>query len=190
MKNFRFSYAVLIIAIVGLWGMFIFTGCSQENDGITSIDPVAAPIDPVDTGEKDGVHLTKFDYGWCTWFVAVMWDRLNHPVTWRGDANRWIQNAEAQRYIAVPWPNVNYICAQNNLSSRGHVSLVIEKDPPNALWPNRIRVREMNNPVFGQESYLATDRPGNLGRWIYKNSNNSYGTGNARVSGFISADRR
>lgn len=81
-------------------------------DGPQYIPPQPKPSTPVRP-------RTKFSGGWCTDYVA-----RKAPVTWRGNANRWIANAKAQGYQVDKIPKEGDILVTNESRRYGHVTYI------------------------------------------------------------------
>lgn len=71
---------------------------------------------------KPETRKTKFAPGQCTDYVA-----RRVPVTWRGNANRWDDNARAQGYVVDKNPVAGAILVTNE-SRAGHVAYIESVD--------------------------------------------------------------
>lgn len=92
----------------------------------------------------------RFDYGYCTWYVAS-----RRPVPWIGDAWMWYGNARAAGWATGPTPRPGAIMVTWE-SGWGHVALV-ESVAADGSWT----VSEMNFQGWGVIS-TRTIRPGGV----------------------------
>jgi len=100
--------------------------------------------------KKRPASVSGFSWGWCTYWVAKRRAEMGQPVTWRGNARDWYENAKAQGYLVGSRPEVGAIYvtrAENSGGTRsGHVALVIEVNDAGVV------LEEMNFTGFGKVS--------------------------------------
>lgn len=89
----------------------------------------------VKTGSKVG---NRFQWGWCTWYVA----ERRGDVNWRGNAGTWLNGARAAGRATGKVPAVGSIMVTNE-SGYGHVAVV------ESVNGDTITVSEMNYKGFG-----------------------------------------
>ena len=91
-----------------------------------------------------------FARGNCTYYVALRRAKMGKPVTWRGNAGMWFENAKKQGYAVGARPMVGAIYVTRRESSRGsnlgHVA-IIEK-----IVGDKMLLTEMNYTGFNKVS--------------------------------------
>lgn len=92
------------------------------------------------------IQSNSFYFGNCTYLVAGI-----IAVSWRGNANRWDNNARAMGYLVDNIPSVGAI-AQTDRGRWGHVALTLKVDG------DQILVREMNYEGFNIDSERWVDK--------------------------------
>lgn len=124
---------------------------AKQNDRRTEA-PVSRPSDggKVTVLASSGT-ASKFPAGWCTAYAASKF-----PVTWRGNAAQWSQNARAQGYNVNKTPEAGALLVTNensrNCPKCGHVAVIDMVDD------QFIYVSEMNYEGFGVVSKRKISR--------------------------------
>lgn len=126
---------------------------STTTSSNTSAQTSAAPA-TVTTGTKVG---NRFDWGWCTWYVA----ERRGDVNWRGNAGTWLSGARGAGRATGSVPAVGSIMVTNE-SPWGHVAVV------EAVNGDTITVSEMNYKGFGVVSKRTLSaKSGRIKGFIY-----------------------
>jgi LysM repeat protein len=102
--------------------------------------PSGGSTDAVATGgpAPGGAGGNRFDYGYCTWYVAS-----RRPVPWLGNAWQWYGQAQAYGWATGKTPRAGAIMVTWE-SGWGHVAIV-ERVNPDGSW----LVSEMNFVAWG-----------------------------------------
>ena len=120
--------------------------------------PRGAPVAPAARGADHG----RFDWGYCTWWVA-----RRRAVPWLGNAQEWYGNARGLGYAVgqTPLPGAILVRRSASWSGYGHVAYV------ESVAGANFTVSEMNVRALGElttRTYnLATDPPPGLIGFIY-----------------------
>ncbi|MGN6699438.1 MAG: CHAP domain-containing protein [Thermomicrobiales bacterium] len=106
--------------------------------------PLRAPI----AAATRGADYQRFDWGYCTWWVAQ-----RRSVPWLGDADEWYANAQAMGFAVgqTPVPGAILVTGPSAWSSVGHVAYV------EAVSGATFTVSEMNVNGLGQLSTRTYD---------------------------------
>lgn len=99
-----------------------------------------------------GTYANSFPKSQCTWGAASM----KGNVTWRGNANRWDDNARAQGKVVSATPIIGAI-AQSDRGRAGHVAVVVDTSP------GRVLITEKNYNYRGGVRTVWQD----VGRYKY-----------------------
>ena len=107
--------------------------------------PHPAPASPLFAFVPHGGFPDAFPFGQCTWWAAY-----NRRVTWNGNADEWLGNAQAQGVTTSEVPSVGAIAVYSAGGGYhplyGHVAIVV------ALTPTTYSVSEMNAIGWGEVS--------------------------------------
>ena len=128
------------------------------DGGLLAVLPGRAPIAPA----QHGLDHSRFDWGYCTWWVAQ-----RRAVHWYGDAVEWYSNAQGLGYAvgSVPVPGAILVRRSSSWSGYGHVAYV------EAVDGTRFTVSEMNVRAVGElttRTYdIGSDPPPGLLGFIY-----------------------
>jgi len=128
-----------------------------NNERVAAVEAAQARLDREAQIEKARIALTErlrtariqpnsFYFGNCTYLVAGIL-----AVPWRGNANRWDNNARAMGYVVDSVPSIGAI-AQTDRGRWGHVALTLKVDG------DQILAREMNYEEFNVDSERWVDK--------------------------------
>jgi surface antigen len=124
--------------------------------------PAAAVAGPPLERAAHGADQRRFDWGYCTWWVA-----RRRAVPWNGNAVEWFANAQAMGYATGdrPLPGAILVRRSATWSGFGHVAYV------ESVEGTRFTVSEMNVDYVGElttTTYdLATKPPTGLLGFVY-----------------------
>jgi surface antigen len=103
-----------------------------------------------------------YDYGFCTWYVANMRNRIGRPLPSNlGDAWTWDDRASAAGLPVSTTPTAGAAVVMSSNRAPGHVAYVEQVNDDGSVW-----VSEMNS--HGQKSITDTSSAGGWGRVDFK----------------------
>lgn len=130
----------------------------RADDALLAALPQAAPIAPTAPAADED----RFDWGYCTWWVAH-----RRAVRWQGDAVEWYANAQAAGFAvgAIPVPGAILVRESATWGGYGHVAYV------ESVSGTSFTVSEMNVNGVGELSTrtydMASDPPPGLLGFVY-----------------------
>ena len=131
------------------------------DDALLAIVPRGAPLAPAALAGDQ----RRFDWGYCTWWVAQ-----RRAVPWNGDAVEWYANAQVLGYAVgqTPVPGAILVRRSASWTGYGHVAYV------ESVRGTEFTVSEMNVNALGELTTATYDiavrpPPGMLGfvYWRY-----------------------
>lgn len=132
MKKMLFAAAAVVIFLMGLPVIALIS--------VTNISALASAAVSLFTSPK--VTSDEYDYGECTYWVALRRLQINEPIpnTW-GNAITWAVRAAADNYLVNHTPSFGSIMQDPNApGGLGHVAFVQSINPITGAWT----ITEMN----------------------------------------------